>query len=215
MIFGHKAEAKFYQKENSNEPTGSQPLSREDAAREAVFKYQTEGTRSALQQKDVGFFLSVDEDNPTDALLARFAGRRPPVKKASESVSKKSAAVCLPGLSPLQDESIAESHIRANVPDQKNFDKFLKRDLEQYFKDTKKKILTSNMNSYGRYRHKAASHILSFMLGSQSAMKVPLMKALFASHLSRRNGFDVTDFVSKADLTFANDVGPNISQSCS
>ena len=34
--------------------------------------------------------MSVDEEvNPSDALLARFAGRRPPVKKVSESVSKK------------------------------------------------------------------------------------------------------------------------------
>ena len=41
-----------------------------------------------------------------------------------------------------QGESIAESHIRANVPDEKDFDKFLKRDLEQYFKDALQKTVT-------------------------------------------------------------------------
>jgi hypothetical protein len=36
-------------------------------------------------------------------------------------------------------DSIADSHVRANVPDAKDFDTFLMRDLESYFKDLKKK----------------------------------------------------------------------------
>jgi hypothetical protein len=36
-------------------------------------------------------------------------------------------------------DSIADSHVRANVPDEKDFNSFLKRDLESYFKDLKKK----------------------------------------------------------------------------
>src|SRR5438045_2576003 len=36
-------------------------------------------------------------------------------------------------------DSIADSHIRANVPDEKDFDNFLKRDLAAYFKELKKK----------------------------------------------------------------------------
>jgi hypothetical protein len=36
-------------------------------------------------------------------------------------------------------DSIADSHVQANVPDEKDFDAFLKRDLEFYFKDLKKK----------------------------------------------------------------------------
>ena len=36
-------------------------------------------------------------------------------------------------------DAIADSHIRANVPDKKDFAAFLKRDLESYFKDLKKK----------------------------------------------------------------------------
>jgi hypothetical protein len=41
-----------------------------------------------------------------------------------------------------QGESIAESHIRANVPDEKDFPKFLKRDLEKYFKAKLSKTVT-------------------------------------------------------------------------
>ena len=90
VIFGCTAEAEYYQKEDSNSPSGSPTLSREDAVREAVFKYQIDRMTSALQQKDVVFFLSVDEEpNPSDALLTHFAGRRPPVKKVPESVSKE------------------------------------------------------------------------------------------------------------------------------
>ena len=36
-------------------------------------------------------------------------------------------------------DSIADSHIRANVPDEKDFDSFLRRDLASYFKELKKK----------------------------------------------------------------------------
>src|SRR5262249_9071060 len=39
-------------------------------------------------------------------------------------------------------DSIAESHIRENVPDKDVFDGFLKRDLEKYFKEVKKKAAT-------------------------------------------------------------------------
>ena len=36
-------------------------------------------------------------------------------------------------------DSIADSHVRANVPDEKDFGGFLKRDLEAYFKELKGK----------------------------------------------------------------------------
>ena len=35
-------------------------------------------------------------------------------------------------------DSIAESHVKANVPEEKDFDVFLKRDLTEYFKEAKK-----------------------------------------------------------------------------
>lgn len=37
-------------------------------------------------------------------------------------------------------EAIRESHINANVPDEKDFDVFLKRDLNEYFKDVGKSV---------------------------------------------------------------------------
>lgn len=88
--FGYTAEAKYYQKEDAKRAAGSLSLSREDAVREAVFKYQIERLTTDLPKKDVVFFLSVGEEaNPSDALIARFAGRRPLVKKVSDSVPKK------------------------------------------------------------------------------------------------------------------------------
>lgn len=42
----------------------------------------------------------------------------------------------------LRTDSIAESHIRANVPDEKDFDTLLKRDLEAYFRDFNGKVVT-------------------------------------------------------------------------
>ena len=35
-------------------------------------------------------------------------------------------------------DSIAESHVKANVPEEKDFDVFMKRDLTEYFKEAKK-----------------------------------------------------------------------------
>jgi hypothetical protein len=87
---GHAAEARQDRKENSNMPKGGLSLSREDAVREAVFKHQIGRMTSALQDEEVVFFLSVGQEvNPSDTLLERFAGRRPMVKKVSESISRK------------------------------------------------------------------------------------------------------------------------------
>lgn len=41
-----------------------------------------------------------------------------------------------------QSDPIAASHIEANVPSEKDFGIFMKRDLEQYFKEAKKKPVT-------------------------------------------------------------------------
>ena len=101
----------------------------------------------------------------------------------------------------LQDESIAESHIRANVPDQKDFDNFLKRDLEQYFKDTKKKIVT-------------VEYELLRKGPTQSGIAYPKFYAWVTIHYQgtvddegavrlaavEKKRFDVTHFVTKADI---------------
>ena len=89
-ISAYTVEAAYEQKDPPKKSQDNIRLSKEDSVREAVFNYQIELTTSHLQQKDVVFFLSVDQGNdPSDVLIAGFAGRRPPVKKVSESVSKK------------------------------------------------------------------------------------------------------------------------------
>jgi hypothetical protein len=66
-----------------------------DDIREAVFRYQFLHNVSGLQQRAGAYFiglyvtgdlnLPVHYVDPSDNLLARFAGNTPPVKKASES----------------------------------------------------------------------------------------------------------------------------------
>ena len=86
---GYTPEATYDQKENPKTSKDSVPLSREDAVRESVFKYQVERTASDLQGKDVVFFLCIAEGaDPSDALLARVADRHPPVKRVSEAIRK-------------------------------------------------------------------------------------------------------------------------------
>lgn len=101
----------------------------------------------------------------------------------------------------LQDESIAELHIRANVPDQKNFDKFLKRDLERYFKDTKKKTVTVEYELLRKGPTQSGIAYPKFYawvtirdegtVDDEGAVRVAAVE---------KNRFDVTDFVSKADI---------------
>ena len=101
----------------------------------------------------------------------------------------------------LQDESIAESHVQANVPDQKNFDRFLKRDLEQYFRDTKKKIVTVEYEllrkgpiqsgiAYPKFYAWATIHYQG-TVDDEGAVRLAAVE---------KKRFDVTHFVTKADI---------------
>ena len=100
-----------------------------------------------------------------------------------------------------QGESIAESHIRANVPDEKNFDKFLKRDLEQYFKETLQKTVTVEVELLRKGPTQTGIAYPKFYawvtirdggkLIDQGAVRVAAVE---------KKHFDVTDFVSEADI---------------
>src|SRR5438094_2630353 len=100
-----------------------------------------------------------------------------------------------------QGESIAESHIRANVPDEKDFDKFLKRDLEQYFKDTLQKTVTVEFELLRKGPTQTGIAYPKFYawvtirdggkLIDQGAVRVAAVE---------KKHFDVTDFVSEADI---------------
>jgi hypothetical protein len=43
-------------------------------------------------------------------------------------------------------DSIADSHVKANVPNEEDFDVFLKRDLTEYFKEARKQSVVLSMN---------------------------------------------------------------------
>jgi len=100
-----------------------------------------------------------------------------------------------------QGESIAESHIHANVPDEKDFDKFLKRDLEQYFKDTLQKTVTVEFELLRKGPTQTGIAYPKFYawvtirdggkLIDQGAVRVAAVE---------KKHFEVTDFVSEADI---------------
>ena len=100
-----------------------------------------------------------------------------------------------------QGGSLAESHIRANVPDEKDFDKFLKRDLEKHFKGTKQKsviveyeLLRDGPTQSGIAYPKFYAWVTvrdGATVVDQGAVRVAAVQKKF---------FDVTHFVSEADI---------------
>jgi len=65
----------------------NQRLSQEDDIREAVFRYQFEHNASAQQTNSKVYFLGVagKSGDPSEELIKRLAGHKPPVRKASAS----------------------------------------------------------------------------------------------------------------------------------
>src|SRR6059058_2549398 len=100
-----------------------------------------------------------------------------------------------------QGESIAESHIRANVPDEKDFDKFLKRDLEQYFKDTMQKTVTVEFELLRKGPTQTGIAYPKFYawVTIRDGVKVIDQGAVRVAAVEKKH-FDVTDFVSEADI---------------
>jgi hypothetical protein len=97
-------------------------------------------------------------------------------------------------------ESIADSHIRANVPDEKHFDKFLKRDLERYFKDMERKPVTVQ---YELLRNGPTQTGIAYPkfyawvtirhhegLVDEGAVRLAAVE---------KKRFDITDYISRAD----------------
>jgi hypothetical protein len=100
-----------------------------------------------------------------------------------------------------QGESIAESHIRANVPDEKDFAKFLTRDLEQYFKDTTKKTVTVE---YELLRNGPTQSGIAYpkfyaWVTVRDGTTVVDQGAVRVAAIERKR-FDVTHFVSETDI---------------
>ncbi len=66
--------------------TDSARQGQEDAIREAVFRWQFDNNASGLQRTAKVYCLRVAENDgdPSDEFIGRFAGNKPPVRKASE-----------------------------------------------------------------------------------------------------------------------------------
>jgi hypothetical protein len=101
----------------------------------------------------------------------------------------------------LQGESIADSHIRANVPDEKDFDKFLKRDLEQYFKETIQKTVTVEFELLRKGPTQTGIAYPKFYawVTIRDGAKVIDQGAVRVAAVEKKH-FDVIDFVSEADI---------------
>jgi hypothetical protein len=100
-----------------------------------------------------------------------------------------------------QDESIAQSHIRANVPDKRVFDKFLKRDLQQYFKASKRKTvkIEYELLREGPTQSGIAYPKFYAWVTVRDHRTVVEEGAARVAAVEKKH-FDVTDFLSKADI---------------
>jgi len=97
--------------------------------------------------------------------------------------------------------SLAESHIRANVPDEKDFDKFLKRDIEKYFKDTKQKSITVEYELLrdGRTQSGIAYPKFYAWVTVRDGATIVDQGAVRVAAVQKKL-FKVTHFVSEADI---------------
>ena len=98
-------------------------------------------------------------------------------------------------------ESIADSHIRANVPDEKHFDKFLRRDLERYFKDRKKKAVTVQYELLRKGPTQTGIAYPKFyawvtILDHEALVEEGAVRVAAVN----KKQFDITDYISRADV---------------
>lgn len=105
------------------------------------------------------------------------------------------------GIAYAQGKSIADSNIRSNVPDEKNFDKFLKRDLEQYFNDSLQKTVSVEYQLLRKGPTQTGIAYPKFYawVTIRDGSKVIDQGAVRLAAIEKKN-FDVTDFVSVADI---------------
>jgi len=100
-----------------------------------------------------------------------------------------------------QGESIAESHIRANVPDEKDFGQFLKRDLEKYFKESRHQTVAVD---YELLRNEPTQSGVAYpkfyaWVTVRDGAKVLDQGAVRVAAVEKKS-FDITHFVSEAEI---------------
>ena len=98
-------------------------------------------------------------------------------------------------------DSVSDSHIDANVPDKKDFDNFLKRDLIAYFKDLRKRDVTVE---YELLRDGPTQSGIAFpKFYAWVTVKengAPLEDGAVRLAAMEKKRFGVTDYLSRAEL---------------
>jgi hypothetical protein len=98
-------------------------------------------------------------------------------------------------------DSIADSQVRANVPDEKDFNSFLKRDLESYFKEQKKKSVVVEYQLLRNEPTQSGTSLPKFYLWvlikengallEDGAVKVAAME---------KKKFEILNYLARADI---------------
>ena len=98
-------------------------------------------------------------------------------------------------------DSIADSHIRANVPDEKDFDSFLKRDLELYFKELKKKSVVIEYQLLRNGPTQSGTAFPKFYLWVMIKENSALLEdgAVKVAAIEKKR-FEVLNFLARADI---------------
>lgn len=77
---------------------------------ETLFRHQFQRNASAVQQNAKGYFLTIDQQDPTPEFLTRFAGHVPPVRKGSEFAVEQEGVLFRVGAVKWIDDSTVEVH---------------------------------------------------------------------------------------------------------
>lgn len=98
-------------------------------------------------------------------------------------------------------DSIAESHIEANVPDEKDFDNFLKRDLAAYFKEQIGKDVTVEYELLRKAPTQSGVALPKFYVWVQVKEKNNLIEEGAARLAAvEKKSFEITTFLKRADI---------------
>ncbi len=98
-------------------------------------------------------------------------------------------------------DSIADSHVRANVPDEKDFAVFLKRDLESYFKDLKQKEVVVDYQLLRDGPTQSGTAFPKFYLWVTVKEKSSVLEdgAVRVAAMDKKN-FEVIDYLTRAHI---------------
>jgi hypothetical protein len=98
-------------------------------------------------------------------------------------------------------DSVADSHVRANVPDEKDFDSFLKRDLESYFKELKKKSVVVEYQLLRNGPTQSGTAFPKFYIWVMIKENGALLEdgAVKVAAMEKKR-FEVYDYLTRADI---------------